>query len=1056
MLWKASVRIRSRKLSDQPQTPARKARFVTLRWLLLYRFAIFNVLLRLLMGCVLAALCIGPAYAGGPKFVAGVSYFNPAVLGQPVVWAGGQVRYSVDQGSLGQLSNSQAVAMVDAAAAVWNAVPTAAVRLNDAGALAEDVNGSNILAGNGFLAAPSDVTPSATGTPVAIIFDSDGSVIDALEGVGASTPSNCALNGPLVWIDNFNPNATFAHGVIVLNGRCATSSSLLQTMTYQLERAFGRILGLDFAQVNDNAQNLTATEPNAVLGWPVMQPINSECGTSGGTCIPNPSVLHLDDIAALNRLYPVTSANLSSFPGKALTAANTISIQGTISFRSGQGMQGVNVVARPLDANGNPLYQDTVTFVSGAYFAGNHGNPVTGWTDTQGNRLDRFGSNNTALQGYFDLSGIPLPPGMTSANYQVSFEAVNPLYIDSVSVGPYLLGSPSPSGTLSTIAVNGLQPGGPQTLAITVSNSAAGSIFSPILDPIAAPTPIPAPFASTIPPTSPSTTPFASPIAHWKSVSGATPNQPALRTEIIGSEAEPQPLPATGTWTGRLSQIGQSDWLILPVRANRVFTIVTQALDETGTPTSTKAMPAIGVWDGFDPIQTAAAGFAPAANGLAPGETWLQVATAGSEVVRVAIADQRGDGRPDYLYRGWILYADTVSPTRLPAAGGTIVIHGRGFRAGDTVLVGGVAAQVTSILPTEITAVVPAAGIGVTGSLDVTVNDLPAFYASATIPGGLSYDSGAGDALKLLTAPANQVPMNVPQPFTVLAEGANGSPAGGVTILYSITSGTATLGCGQPTCSVITTGDGRATLAITATSTSIAVVAASLTNGASLQAHFYGSTPPAVSTLTPTLYLAAGATIQWPVQALVLSGGNPSAGQQVVFQSAPGITAPTGSALTSASGIASATLTVGPLTEGQTATSNVCLSGASTCAAFQVFGSRPEYATLAAISGTSQSMAVGTAPAPVTLRVLDMNGNPMAGGTVTVNQSLYAWTPACPAHGRCAQPQLLATQASTAISALDGSVSITPLTLPGIPTNLLGIAATGNAGSLAFTVEQHP
>jgi hypothetical protein len=416
---------------------------VTLRWLLLHRFEILHSLLRLLTGCLLAFSCSIAANAGGPKFVAGVSYFNPALLGQPVVWSGGQVRYYVDQGPLGTLSNAQAVAMVDAAAAIWSTVPTAAVKLVDEGSLAEDVNGSNVLAGNGFFAAPSDVTPSATGTPVAVIFDSDGSVIDALEGVGASTPSNCALNGPLVWIDNMNPNATFAHGVIVLNGRCASSASLLETMSYQLERAFGRILGLDFSQVNDNAVNLASTEPNAKLAWPVMQPINSECGPQGGTCIPNPGTLRMDDIAALNRIYPVTAANLASFPGKMLTSANTVSIQGTISFRNGQGMQGVNVIARPLDSNGNPIYQDTVTFVSGAYFAGNRGNSVTGWTDSQGNRLDRFGSNVAELEGYFDLSGVPLPAGVTSANYQVSFEPVNPLYTDAVSVGPYLLGSPA-------------------------------------------------------------------------------------------------------------------------------------------------------------------------------------------------------------------------------------------------------------------------------------------------------------------------------------------------------------------------------------------------------------------------------------------------------------------------------------------------------------------------------------------------------------------------------------------------------------------------------------
>jgi hypothetical protein len=983
-----------------------------------------------IFGCVLFLLGASYAFAGGPKYVAGVSYFNPGVLGQPIVWPDGQVRYYVDQGTLGPLSNSQATALVHAAAAIWNAVPTAAVNLVNAGNLAEDVNGSNVLAGNGYFAAPSDVTPSATGTPVAVIFDSDGSVIDALEGAGASEPYNCALNGPLVWIDNMNPNATLAHGVIVLNGLCATSPSLLETMSYQLERAFGRILGLDFSQVNDNALNMGSNATNAALGWPIMQPINHECGASGGTCIPNPGSLRFDDIAALNRMYPVTAANLANFSGKVLTAANTVSIQGTVSFRTGQGMQGVNVVARPLDSNGNPLYQYTATFVSGAYFAGNHGNPVTGWTDASDNRLDRFGSNETSLEGFFDLSGIPLPPGMTSAKYDVTFEAVNPLYIDAVSVGPYLIGSPRPSGTLPTVQVNALQAGGAQTLTVNIANSAAEEIGESTREIALGPEKSGAYSASSLP-----------------SIIG---------TEAIGTEAQPQPLPATGSWTSRIGQVGQDDWFVLPVRGNRTFTIVAQALDETGTPSAGKAMPAIGVWDGFDTIETAAAAYTPAANGVAPGETWLQITTSVNDVVRLGIADQRGDGRPDYVYRGWVLYADTVSPTRVPASGGTIVIRGTGFRAGDTVLVGGVTAQVTSILPTEITAVVPAAGIGITGSQDLTVNDLPTFNATAVIPGGLSYNAASGDALNLVTAPANQVPMNVPEPFTVLAAGANGTPAGGVTVLYSVASGTAALGCGQSTCSVTSTGDGRATLNVTAISTSIAVVSASLLNGANVQAHFYGGLPASLTALTPTLYLAAGATLQWPVQALAQSGGAPIAGQQVTWQSAAGIATPSAPVTTGATGIAAATLTVGSLAEGQSAVSTACLTGTSTCVTFNAFGSRPEFASLAAVSGTGQSIAASATPATVTMRVLDMNGNPMASGTMTVSQTLYAWTPPCPRHGRCAQAQLLATQTTTLTSALDGSVTITPLTLPGVATNLQGFAATGNAGSLRFTIEQHP
>jgi hypothetical protein len=979
-------------------------------------------------------LLSGPlALAGGPKWVAGVSYFNPGVKGQPVRWAGGQVKYFVDRGALNAgVSQAQAVAMVDAAAAIWSAVPTAAVALTDGGNLAEDVNGANVLAGVGVLVAPADVVPTASGVPVAVIFDADGSVIDALYGVGASQPDNCTQNGVFVWVDAMGPDATLQHGVIVLNGRCATTANLLAMMQFQVQRAFGRILGLDFSQVNDGALAVGSTQPNGALAWPMMLPLSGECGPAGGNCIPNPTVLRMDDVAALNRMYPVTSGNIGNFSGKVLTAQNTVSIQGTISFRTGQGMQGVNVVARPLDAVGNPLYQYTVTFVSGSYFGGNHGNAVTGWVDAQGNRLDRFGSDDATLAGYFDLSGVPLPPGMSSAAWQVSFEAVNPLYINSVSVGPYLQGSPAPSGTLAMRQVAAMQAGGAQALTVAVANSAGE-------------TPAPGNGAGT-------------------SLAVRTPGPLGVRDGVlksrlpgeIGVEAVPRPIAASGAWTGRLGVVGQADWFVLPVRGNRIFTVVTQALDETGKPTMAKAMPALGVWDGYAQTGTAAAGWTSAQNGLATGETWLQVATQGSDVVRLAVTDQRGDGRPDYFYKGWVLYADTVTPARVPGAGGTIVIRGMGFRQGDTVLVGGARAQVVSILPNEITALAPAAGVGVTGSQDVEVDDLPTFFASAMIPGGVSYDAGAGDAMTLVTAPSGQVPMNVPQAFSVIAKGADGTAAGGVMVTYSVTSGTAVLGCGLTSCSVTTAGDGRASMTVTATSTAAAVVTAFLTDGASLQAHFNGGTPAAITSLTPTLYLAAGATVGWPVQALVQSGGVPVAGQAVKWQTVSGVAAPAAAVNSDATGTASATLTVGPLGEGQMATSNACLNGGTVCAAFNVMGSRPEFAGLTAVSGTAQSVGLGTAAAPVVMRVLDMNGNSMAGGTVTVNMELYAWAPACPPHGRCAQAPLLASSSVTVTSGLDGTVTVTPLGMAGVATKLVGLAATGNAGSLGFSVEVHP
>ena len=967
----------------------------------------------------LALLFLVPsaALAGGPKYVAGVSFFNPGVLGQPVHWAGGQVNYYVDQGPLNSsISNQQATAMVDAAAALWSAVSTSGVTLTDMGQLNEDVNGSNVVVSGtnfsvtneqlsqlGQIAAPADVTPSATSYPLGIIYDADGSVIDAIFGTGASQPTSCQNNDVFVWIDNVNPDATIAHGIILLNGLCATNSNLTEMMSYELERAFGRILGLDYAQVNPTA--LVDEIPGGTDGWPIMQPLSGVCTQSGGQCIPEPSILHYDDIAALNRIYPITAQNLASFPGKELTAANTVSIQGTVTFRTGLGMQGVNVVARPLDSNGNPLYQYTVTFVSGGYFNGNHGNPITGWTDSNGNLLTMWGSNDPSLQGYFDLSGIPLPPGTATANYQVTFEAIDPLYILTDSVGPYLDGQATPSGTLQAVSVPGMSASMTQTITAEVSDSAVGGY-----------------------------------------------------QDAIGTQAEPRTLPASGLWCGRLSQVGQSDWFSFPVRGNRIFTVVTQALDETGAPTEDKAMPAIGVWDAFDPVGAPAVGAGPGINGLATGESWLRVATAGDDMVRIGIADQRGDGRPDYAYNGWVLYADTVQPQRLPASGGPIVIHGMGFRLADTVLVGGQPAVVTSISPNEITAIAPPAATGVTGSVDVEVDDLPLFYAAAVVSNGVSYDSGTGDALTLLTAPMITVPIGVPIPFTVTALGPDLTPAGGVTVIYTVTGGTATLACGKPVCSVTATGDGRATINVTAVDTTWSIVTAALIDGSSLQAQFAGGTPPVLASLTPQLSLAAGATFTWTVQALVLNNGLPLSGQSVAWQMPSSGIVSLGStaAITNASGIAAKILTVGPLTEGQQVSATACLNGTSQCIAFKAFGSRPEYALLEAVSGTAQSLSLQSTPSQITLRLLDMDVNPMAGGSVELYQALYAWAPPCAAHGVCAPAPLLAAQSATATSAIDGTVAFVPASLPGVATNLVGLAVSGNTATVNIAVEQHP
>jgi hypothetical protein len=304
----------------------------------------------------------------------------------------------------------------------------------------------------------------------------------------------------------------------------------------------------------------------------------------------------------------------------------------------------------------------------------------------------------------------------------------------------------------------------------------------------------------------------------------------------------------------------------------------------------------------------------------------------------------------------------------------------------------------------------------------------------------------------------NTIPVGVPIPFSVTALGPDLMPAGGVSVLYAVTAGSATLACGLPVCAVAASGDGHASMDVTAHDATGSIVTASLTNGSSLQAEFSGGTPPVIAALTPQLSLAAGASIAWTVRTSVLNKGAPAAGQTVSFQTgSTGIAIPgPGVAVTDSMGVATKSLSVGPLAEGQEATATACANGTNQCASFTAFGARPEYSTLQAISGTMQSLDLQSTPAQVTLRLIDMDGNPMAGGLVMFYEALYAWSPSCSSHGVCNQAQLLSTQTAAATSAIDGTVNFTPVSLPGLATTLHAVATSGNTSAVDVLIEQHP
>ena len=178
--------------------------------------------------------------AGGPRNIAGASGYNSGLAGTPITWPNGQVSYYTDQGDLSpQLPNSSADQFVADAFARWTSISSAALRATRAGALDEDVNGASVYLLNGTLYFPVDVQPDSS-KPLAIVYDADGRVMDALLGAGAGAPELCSTNSIYAETDKFTADAHIAHALVIINGNCAKTATQLPILKYRLVRALGR------------------------------------------------------------------------------------------------------------------------------------------------------------------------------------------------------------------------------------------------------------------------------------------------------------------------------------------------------------------------------------------------------------------------------------------------------------------------------------------------------------------------------------------------------------------------------------------------------------------------------------------------------------------------------------------------------------------------------------------------------------------------------------------------------------------------------------------------
>jgi hypothetical protein len=922
--------------------------------------------------------------AGGPAFIAGSGY-APGVEGQALVWANGSVQYFTDQGDLSPiLPGAQADSLVATAFSAWTGISSIALTASQGGHLAEDVNGSNIATdGYGMITAPADITPSATGTPLGIVYDYDGTVTDALLGVGAGGLADCFTNAVYGGPDNFTTSGNIVHAFVVINGVCAATSAQLPDVQYRLVRVVGRILGLGWSQANVNVWTHSPVPTSAdFAGLPVMHFTDPISCVPISLCYPDAAVPKMDDTNALARLYP---SKVNQQP--------TGRIHGSVYFTDVSGnavqpMQGVNVVARLIDGTGKPSRQYVVTSVSGFAFHGNAGNIIDGYVDADGLRYDRWGSDDPSLEGFFDLGQLTIPTGQTIAQYQLSVEALDANW--SMGVEPYAPTQVTPSGSFAPVVVT-----------VPIGSNVERDILMSLNE-----------------------------IAQAHPGSGST-------------YANPAALPAGGGWGSWISGYGSTDWFEFTAQANRTASVSVTALDETGQPTETKLLPVIGIWQLSDQSGNPAPASTPSAfNSTTWGMSRLDAQFSATDTFRVGVADYRGDGRPDYFYHARLLYSDTVTPARLSLAGGVTTLNGVGFTPGLQVSVAGNNGNTLSASASQIEVAVPPGWQD--GIATIQVAD-PVSGAFSQMINALTYGALATDRLLLLQGaePATPVGSQAANAIRVRAVAADGStPVSGATIAWSATSGLQFSACsGASSCSVLSDEAGESsswvTPAVTGASTiTIALAPASYSPPQSQRATVVGTSSALdLAAVTPTRWVGQGATIAVPLTVEALDLGVPKANVAVNFAITKGTASLSASSGTT-NGSGFVTITAQLTNQSADVQVSACVApNNAPCQTFTLFSTPVSLWTLETVSGSSQVVPAGQSFQPLVMRVTDGSSaaNPVTGVTVTFETTL-----ARVSAGQGGQqdgdsnvrgngmPVLLGSSQTQVVSTQDGLASIVP------------------------------
>ncbi len=279
------------------------------------------------------------------------------------------ITYKTDQGPMGSFTNTVATNLTINSFQTWQNVSTAQISFTNGGQLPVDVTSANYTT----------YIDNFTDGINPMIFDSDGSLVEAMLGSGSS---NTVIGFAGSSYFTSGPNeGKYAEGQAVMNGKFANNPFTEAQFKSTFVHEFGHFIGLDHSQINSHMANDNNKSNEIYI--PTMYPTSTDDDVPLGDLNP-------DDIAAVSLLYP--ASNFATSTGK---------ISGTVTRFDNSAALGVNVVA----------------FSTGS--------------DSLMNRI------STVTDYYKQNSGAFTLVGLAPGNYYVFIEPIKTSFIEGSSVGPY-------------------------------------------------------------------------------------------------------------------------------------------------------------------------------------------------------------------------------------------------------------------------------------------------------------------------------------------------------------------------------------------------------------------------------------------------------------------------------------------------------------------------------------------------------------------------------------------------------------------------------------------